>query len=111
MIIKSPTMDELWFLIWVVTADVNGFYRLDPYGRALRENKIIDGQVFSLDNRYDVMGRQTEISYPKGEWVSYEYNYLGELMESISVSEQAPIYEQSFRRLSWSIVSRLWFRD
>ena len=37
----------------VVTADVNGFYRLDPYGRALREIRLL--MVKSLALTTDMM--------------------------------------------------------
>ncbi|MCK5094336.1 MAG: RHS repeat protein, partial [Spirochaetes bacterium] len=56
-------------------------YEPDPYGRIRYETTKIDGMEFTTEYRYDVTGRVTGSRSPKGGWVIYRYNKVGELLE------------------------------
>ncbi len=44
-----------------------------------RKTDIVDGKTISTEYSYDITGRITGIKTPRGEWVEYGYNTLGEL--------------------------------
>ena len=71
-----------------------GRYEPDPYGRIYRETRTFAGKTYAVEYRYDVMGRITGVKYPSGEWVSYEYNNLGELTRVPGFIEETPRYDQ-----------------
>ncbi len=58
----------------------DGTYIPDPYGRIYRKTDIVGGKPLSIEYRYDIMGRVTGIKTPRGDWVEYDYNTLGELI-------------------------------
>lgn len=58
-------------------------YNYDKLGRIQNVVKNIDGNSYSLEFTYDVMGRTTSIKYPDGEIVGYGYDNSGNLAQVI----------------------------
>jgi RHS repeat-associated protein len=93
--------DEAGFRKWVKYGDViteynttNGSYVPDPYGRIHKETKSFEGQSFTVGYDYDVMGRLTQITYPTGQTVDYQYNNLGQLQGVPGFVNETPVYDQ-----------------
>ena len=72
----------------------HGVYRPDPYGRIYEETKSFTGKTSTVEYQYDVMGRMTGVKYPTGQWVTYEYNNLGELNKVPGLINEAPRYDE-----------------
>ncbi|NLW48477.1 MAG: hypothetical protein GXY86_14235, partial [Firmicutes bacterium] len=71
----------------------DGSYRPDAFGRIYKESKTFEGQTFTIEYQYDVMGRATGVKYPTGNWVNYEYNNLGQLTKVPGYIEEKPSYD------------------
>lgn len=57
-----------------------GQYVPDPYGRINGERTLLGGDTYTVAYTYDVTGRVTGVKSPSGDWASYQYNQVGELL-------------------------------
>jgi RHS repeat-associated protein len=100
--------DEAGYRTWVkydnvvtqYNTDSSG-YSPDPFGRIHKETKSFDGQSFTVGYEYDIMGRVSQVTYPNGQTVSYQYNSLGQLQSVPGFVDEAPEFDQggSLKRL------------
>jgi len=62
----------------------------DSEGRAFKVEKTIDGQVYTTQTTYDLIGRTTSITYPDSEVVNYTYDTNSGLLEKVASLRGAP---------------------
>jgi RHS repeat-associated protein len=92
--------DEAGYKEWANNGNVttlynnsSGVYVPDPFGRIYSETKNYDGKSFTTAYDYDVMGRLTQITYPTGQTVNYNYNKLGQLQKVPGFVDDTPVYD------------------
>lgn len=76
------------------TADPTGStaYTYDRRGLLLREEKTVDGTVYTSNYQYDKSGNRTRITYPSGGIVAYTHDYAG---REVTVSRNGTTLVQS----------------
>jgi YD repeat-containing protein len=57
-----------------------GQYVPDPYGRINVERTLLGGDTYTVAYQYDVTGRVIGVRSPSGDWASYQYNQMSELL-------------------------------
>jgi len=58
-------------------------YFYDTEGRAIKLDKTIDGQTYTTQTTYDLLGRVTSITYPDTEIINYTYDSNSGLLEKV----------------------------
>jgi len=104
--------DEAGDIIWSTDDGIRteynttgGVFSPDPYSRVLNLSRFIDGKEIRTGYNYDVMNRITEMTYPSGETVAYNYNNVSQL-ESIpgfidqKISYDARGFLKSFKNVA-----------
>ncbi len=79
-----------------VVTEYNTFdsvYEPDPFGRIHKATKYIDGKSFTVEYKYDVMGRVSGVKSPTGRWVEYQYDKLGQLIGVPGYINEKPNYD------------------
>ncbi|MCO7223205.1 RHS repeat-associated core domain-containing protein [Pleionea sp. CnH1-48] len=59
-------------------------YSYDIFGQVIEENKDIDGMSFSLEYHYNTDGLLTQVTFPSGRVIRYQYNELGKVLRILS---------------------------